>query len=237
MIWMLIVDIVFFALLGLLTFPLVVLMVAHLSGATFDNAYNRVKAFLAKWAEVQPQDFLDRVLKASGVTAVLFLLGFGAYVANRVGDAAIPQSAAAFGYFGSDQVRWSVESEKEWDEVRRRFRDVTGIGPDRLKWEQAKAEMGRYDVRFFRTVAAMSFFVAISAVVALFRKGTRSKAFVTLLTAFLVLVASHWLWVEREQQYMENLISRYVSEYMKTHDNVVPERPPSYKGWWPGSYR
>ena len=99
--WMFIVDIVFFALLGLLTFPLVVLMVAQLSGITFDDAYSRVKAFLAKWAEVQPQDFLDRVLKASGVTAVLFLLGFGAYVANRVGDAAIPQSAFGGGVVGN----------------------------------------------------------------------------------------------------------------------------------------
>ncbi len=210
---------------------------AHLSGTTFDNAYNRIKTFLAKWADFQHQNFLERLLKASGVTVVLFLLGFIAYIANRIGDAAIPKSAAAFGYFGNDQVRWSIESEREWDEVKRRFRDITRIGPDRLKWEQAKAEMGRYDVRFFRTVAVMSFFVAISAVVALFRKGTRSKASVTLLTAILVLIASHWLWVEREQQYMENLISRYVSEYMKTHNNVGPERPPSYKGWWPGSYR
>lgn len=196
-----------------------------------------MKAFLAKWSEIESQDLLDRVFKASGVTAVLFLLGFGAYVANRIGDAAIPRSAAIFGYFGSDQIRWSVESEREWDEVKRRFGDVTGIGSNRLKWEQAKAEMGRYDIRFFRTVAVMAFFVAISAVAGLFRKAARWKAFVTALTALLILVASHWLWVERDQQYMENLIAGYVSEHMKRHNNIPPERPPSYKGWWPGSYR
>ena len=234
--WMFIVDVSFYAVLGILTFPLLVLVVSLLSGGSFDDGYNKVKTFLTKWADIQPQAFLDRVLKASGVTAVLFVLAFGAYFANRIGDAAIPYSSAVFGYFGSDTVRWSVKSENEWDEVKRRFRDETGIGPDRLKWEQAKADMGMYDVRFFRTIAVLFFFVAGSAVVASFRKGSRRKAAAALLTAILVLVVSHGLWVEREQQYIENLTSRYVSEYMKTHNNVPPERPQSYKGSWPGSY-
>jgi len=42
---MFVVDIAFYALLGLLTFPLVVLMVAQLSGVSFDNAYKKGEGF------------------------------------------------------------------------------------------------------------------------------------------------------------------------------------------------
>jgi len=235
--WMFVVDIAFYGVLGLLLCPLFVLVVALVTGGTFDNAYKTVKEFLAKWAAFQPQDFLDKVLKTSGVTAVVFLLGFTAYLANRIGDEALPHSSAVFAYFGSKEVRWSIEAEKEWDEVKQRFRDVTGIGPDRVKWEEAKANMGVYDTRFFRTSAVVFFFVALSAIVELFRKASRRRGVIALVAAMLALVVSHWLWVEREDQYIENLVSRYVSEYMKTHDGKAPERPPTYPGRWPGAYR
>jgi hypothetical protein len=231
--WMFIVDIGFYALLGLLTFPLLVLMLAHVSGMTFSDAYKRLKSFQAEWAEIAPKDLFDRVLKTSGVTAVLVVLGIGPYLANRIGDAVIPHSSAVFKYFGSDVVRWSVESSEEWDNIKWDFRNVTAINADKSKWEEAKGEMGRHDVRFFRTLAVMSMCVGISAVCGLLRGGARSKAFIGLVSALLVLVASHWVWVDREQQFIKNLIARYVSEHMKARDNAMPVRPASYKGWWP----
>lgn len=233
--WMFIVDIVFYAVVGLLVCPLFVLAVALLGGMTFDRAYEAVKAFLAKWTAIQPQDFLDKVFKTSGVATVVFLLGFGAYLGNRIGDAALPHTAAAFAYFGSKQVRWSIEAQKEWNEVKQRFRDVTGIGPDRIKWEEAKVNLGRYDIRFFRTMTVAFFIVSVSAIVALFRKASRRGAVNVLVASVLMLIMSHWLWVEREQQYVENLVSRYIGDYMKAHDGKVPESPATYPGRWPRS--
>lgn len=231
--WMFIVDIGFFAILGLLTFPLIVLIVALLGSHTFEEARKKVRSFLANWGQVASKDFLGKLLNTAGITTTLFLLGFVAYTANRIGDAALPHSSALLAYFGSAEVRWSVQSESEWDEVKRQFRDVTGIGPDRLKWEQAKAEMGKYDVRFFRTMAVMFLFLAIVAVAALGRRALRGRSLATLAVALLALVFSHWLWVERQEQYIENVKSRYVSEYMKQHNNQAPPRPASYPGWWP----
>lgn len=231
--WMFIVDIAFFAILGLFTFPLIVLIVALLGGHTFDDARKKVKSFLANWGEVASKDFLDKLLSAAGITTTLFLLGFVAYTANRIGDAALPHSSSLFAYFRSAEVRWSVQSEGEWDEVKRQFRDVTGIGPDRLKWEHAKAEMGKYDVRFFRTIAVMFFFLAIIAVAALARRALRCRSLMVTGVALLALILSHWLWVERQEQYIENVLSRYVSEYMKQNNNQPPQRPASYPGWWP----
>lgn len=53
----------------------------------------------------------------------------------------------------------------------------------------------------------------------------------------LVFLVSHWIWAEREEQYVQNLVSRYISEHMKVHQNKVPERPPSYSNRWPGTFQ
>lgn len=231
--WMFITDLAFYAVMGFLTFPMVVLIYSLLRGKSFDDAYKDVKAFLSKWAAIQPRDFVDRVLRVTGITTVAFLLGFGAYLANRVGDAGMPYTASWFGYFGSEQVRWANEHHSEWKRVLMELRTVSGIEHDRVKWEEAKAQAGKFDVRLFRTVAVLSLVVAISGLIALFRASTRGAAAVTLIVGLLGTLGSHALWAEREDQYMENVIARYASEYRQVNENALPTRPAFHKGWWP----
>lgn len=222
--WMFVVDLVFYAVLGIMTFPLLVLIVALASGRRFDAAYARVKGFLTKWAEIPGNDFVDKVLKASGVSAMLFLLAFGAYVGNRVGDWALPNTAPALVFLGGEKLRWSTQYEGEWDAVVSELRTLTGIEHDRQRWEEAKAQFGRYDVRFFRVLTVFLALLLASAVIALARKPS-ARAGATAGAVAATLLLSHQLWVEREEQYMDNLVGRYMSEYARHNAGVFPPKP------------
>jgi hypothetical protein len=231
--WMFVVDLVFYAVLGILTFPLLVLIVALLSGRRFDAAYALVKGFLTRWAEIPGKDFVDKTLKVSGVSAMLFLLAFGAYVANRVGDWALPKTAPAFAYVSGDTLRWSTQHKGEWGTVVSDLRTLTKIEHDRQKWEEAKAQFGRYDVRFFRVLTVFCALLLASALVALARKRSVRAAAVAGSVA-VALMLSHVLWIEREEQYMDNLLGRYMSEYSQQHAGAFPPKPAHFPdGKWP----
>ncbi|MCC6407043.1 MAG: hypothetical protein IT453_07750 [Planctomycetes bacterium] len=233
--WMYVVDIAFYACLGLLMFPLIPLALSQVRGGSYRDASTKVRAFVTEWGRVDPKSTVGRLLGVTGLGATLLVLGFVAYLANRLGDAFVPISSATFGYFGSEQVRWSVEHENEWDAVRFDFRQVSGIGSDRQRWEQAKGWMGSYDVRAARTAAVLAFVVVGSSIASLSRRGRRAKRLVSLGLAVSAVVVTHFLWVTREQQYIENLISRYADEYGKSHDGASPPIPRAYTGWWPGA--
>jgi hypothetical protein len=234
MTWMFVVDLVFYAVLGVMTFPVLVLIVALLSGRTFDAAHALVKAFLTRWANIPGQDFVDKALKVSGVSGMLFLLAFGAYLANRVGDWCLPKTAAAFSYFGGDQLRWSVVHKPEWEGVVRELRTLTKIEHDRVKWEEAKAQFGRYDVRFFRVLTVYCTLLAAAALVALARKPSRHASLAAGISLATVLLF-HALWVEREEQYMANVLGRYLSEYARQYPGSLPDKPRHFPvSRWPG---
>jgi hypothetical protein len=230
--WMFITDIVFYALLGLFTFPVVVVIVAQVTDNTFEQGYRAVKRFLNRWASIPGKDFMDVVLKVSGVSTVLLLLAFGGYLANRLGDALLPHSAGLFGYFGSDEVRWVVQFDEEYDCVVWNLREVTGIRGDRVKWEEAKVGMGRYDVRFFRATSVIFGVLLINSLLAIIR-WRRTKYGIAFGITFLLVIASHWLWVDREEKFTENLIGRFISEYIAKH-NHSPSKPGNFGGLWSG---
>lgn len=232
MIWMFTVDIAFYAIVGVVSLPILILSIATLGGLKYEDARQRVKDFLVNWGDVASQDLLDRLLRLGGISSLVFLLAFGAYTANRIGDAALPLTSKAFGYFHSEMVEWTIcYSKDEWKPLKQDFREVTGIGSDRLLWEKAKAEMGKYDVRLFRTVAVMCLGLALIASAAVGRKRYRRRVIYTALVAWVAVVLTQWLWVERQEQYIENLVSRYQCEYLKQHK--MPPEPENYPGWWP----
>lgn len=230
--WMFIVDLVFYAVLGIMTFPLLVLFVKMLSGQKFDDAYASVKGFVTRWAELPGKDFVDKTLKVSGVSAMLFVLAFGAYVANRAGDWALPKTAAWLMYFGEERVRWSAQYPGETDDVVTVLRTITKIEHDRQKWEEAKAGFGRYDVRFFRVLTVYCALLVVAALFNLFRKPSRASA-ATLAGITLALLASHALWAEREEQYWANLMGRYLSTHVQEKGGL-PTKPVHFPGKrWP----
>jgi len=232
MIWMFTVDIAFYAIVGVVSLPLLILSIATLGGLKYEDARQRVRTFLANWGDVVPQDLLDRLLRLGGISTLVFLLAFTAYTANRIGDAALPHTSAAFGYFRSAKVGWSICSENEWDTLKQDFREVAGIRSDRLMWEKAKAEMGKYDVRLFRTVAVMCLGLALIASAVVGRRRYRRRVIYTALVAWLAVVLTQWLWVERQEQYIENLVSRYQCEHLEKF-NRPPDKPEHYPGRWP----
>lgn len=231
--WAFILDNAFFAILGLLTFPILVLFVSSVSAWEYEDTRKTVTDFLANWGQLASGKFINSLLNTAGVGSTLLLLGFLAYTANRTGDALVPKTARAFSYFGSEEVRWSAEWKGEWKDLKWAFRDATGIGPSRVKWEKAKGEMGKYDVRLFRTAAVLLLCTAVGAIVGLIRRTRWRRETVVLGFALLSIVHAHWLWAERKEKFIENVVSRYTDEYMQSHEGSPPDIPENYPGWWP----
>ncbi|MCP4256794.1 MAG: hypothetical protein GY774_04605 [Planctomycetes bacterium] len=231
--WTFILDNAFFAILGLLTFPILVLFVSSVSGWKYEDARKTVTDFLANWGQLASGKFINSLLNVAGVSSTLLLLSFLAYTANRTGDALVPKTGRIFFYFGSEEVRWSAEWKGEWKDVKWDLRDAAGIGSNRVRWEEAKGEMGKYDVRLFRTATVLLLGVAVGAIVGLIRKTRRHREAVILGFALLSIILMHWLWVERQEKYIENVVSRYTDEYMQSHEGDPPDKPKNYPGWWP----
>ena len=232
MTWSFIRDISFYALLGILSFVPIVAVVASFQNLPFAKARESTLKFLKKWATIAPTDWLGRVFNFAGLSTVLVLLGFLTYGLNRFGDATMPYTSTLVSHFGSDKVRWSIEHrDDDWHEVKFLFREVSGIKGDRLKWEEAKGHFGKYDVRFFRTVFFLFLLVLVAGVVDILSGSKfRKRGYGLSLLAVLGLVASQWLWVERQEQYVVNLVSRYESVYMERNKGKRPELPASYLG-------
>lgn len=231
--WIFLIDIMFYSFLGFLTLPLVVLVVANLKNSTFNTSYDTLAAFLEKWSSIDKKGIAHIFRAAGGVSAICFILAFGAYVSNRIGDSLLPRSAALFEYFGSQEVRWSVESEKSWLGLGWNYREVSGIGGDRVKWEFAKAGMGIHDVRFLRIITVMFLILSVSALIGLFRRGSRLKYSGRLIVTFLIFVGCHFMWAERQEQYIRNLASGYIDHYYVKH-KLTPNPPADFPETWQG---
>ena len=228
MIWAFLFDIGFYVLLGLLTFVPVVLLVAASRRASFPEAREAVKEFLNSWASIAPKDMLDKVFNIAGVSTALFILGFSAYAFNRLGDASMPYTSSLLQHFGNKKVRWSIEHAKDdWRDVKFCFREVTGIRGDRLRWEATKAELGKFDVRFFRTTLYLFVLLLVASVVDLTNKKYRRRGYALLAVSLVGILMSQFLWVERQANYIENLVSRYESVYLNQHE-TLPWLPDSY---------
>ena len=229
--WMFMLDIGFYIVLGLLAFPLLILIVSLACGCSFKEGHGTIKEIFKATASVEPNGVLDKVLSISGVTSTLLLLGFVAYVANRLGDEAMPRTSGWAAYFGNKEVRWSVEDKNDWKGVKYHLRDASGIGPDRDKWEKAKTDMGAHDSRLFRTMAVYSFWLFVAAAIGLAWPYNRNRAWISLAVGFVSLVLCHWLWVEREGNYIENVVARCVDE--STRNAMAFAKPKTYPGHWP----
>lgn len=240
--WVFVKDIGFYALLGLLTFVPLVAIVASVSKKRYGDAHNTLNDFLKKWGAIAPASFLNVVFKIAGTSTVLVLLGFLAYSLNRLGDSTMPHTSAWVGYFGSKKAGWSIENEGDWDEVKYEFRIITGIRTDRQRWEKKKAELGKYDLRFFRT----AFFLFVMIFTAGFidvvyggvlsrrrkvpKKGElRKRGCWLIFIALLGITLTQWLWVDRQEQYVKNLVAQYRDLYeQKYGEEEKPEILESY---------
>lgn len=251
--WIFVRDIGFYALLGLLTFVPLMVIVAAVGRKRYGDAHNALNDFLKKWASIAPDSFLKVVFRVAGTSTVLVLLGFLAYSLNRLGDSAMPHTSSWVGFFGSKKTGWSIELEAKWDSVKYEFRKISDIRTKRQEWEQKKAELGKYDLRFFRT----SFFLFLMVFAAGFidivyggllskrgktiknkaspgeiepRRGElRKRGYWLVFIGLLGLILSQWLWVDRQTQYVKNLVAQYMDLYEQRYgEGEIPRILDSY---------
>lgn len=210
--WRFIADITFFGLLGVLTFVPIVALVASIEQKSFASARSSVKKFLESWAAIGGKGFVENVFKVAGISTVVMILALSSYVFNRLGDATLPELAKVTTYYGMSRLQWSVEHKHDWKRVKSNLRVFTGIEGDRDKWENVKAAAGAYDTRLFRTIFWLFAFLFVAGVIDLaFWKSQKSRGVFLLMAAIVGLLLSQWLWSEREDNYVENILWRYHS--------------------------
>ena len=244
MTWALFRDLAFYAVLGLFAFCPIVVFVAAVSGKSFETARGDVTRFLESVGTLAPSNFTATVLHTAGISTILFMLAFCAYAASRVGDAVAPTTARWCSYFGDARVRWSVEhSRDEYRDVKFKLRELSEVRGDRVRWEETKAGLGANDVRLCRTMLVLAGLVCMGGIIGIVRERKRSlpwwkrsaawrkrsSAWRVAVVGLCAVVMSQWLWVERESNYVENLVSRYQSETLKM-DGMLPDLPSSYPG-------
>lgn len=247
MTWQFVSDIAFYTLLGLLLYVPIVSIVAGFMKIPFDEARDDVKEFLLGWASIASNDLADKLFKAAGISTVLVILAISAYSLNRLGDAVMPHTVKMTTYFGGEYVRWSInEEDNEWQNIKFDYKEIAGMGTDRVAWERTKAELGKFDVRFFRTSFLLFALIIVAGSVDLLlivfdvsRKKTTLRVFdvsrkkimlrgvALFIVGFLGAVLSQWMWIEQKENYVKNLVSSYESLYFKKH-NVRPTLPDSY---------
>ena len=195
-------------------------------------AFTETQEFLTAWANIAGEGFWKAAVKVGGTGGVIALLAFGAFVLNILGDAAIPQLSRWVGHFRSENVRWSIEHAKHWDELKSDYRTMMDVGGmKRGEWFKIKDELGKWQVRIFRITFWLCLILLSAGVIDLFSPhdfGNRGVAYS--LSGFLGLLASMWLWANREGQYVENFLHHYRHEYEKKHENG-PQMPSVPKGF------
>ena len=226
--WLFIADIAFFGLLGVLAFVPIVALVASIEQKSFASARSSVKKFLESWAAIGGEGFAEKVLKVAGVSTVVVILALSSYVFNRLGDATLPEIANVTTYYGMSRLQWSAEHKHDWKQVKSNLRVVTGIEGDRDKWEEVKAAAGSYDTRLFRTIFWLFAFLFVAGVIDLvFWKSHKSRGAFLLMAAIVGLLLSQWLWSERQDNYIENILWRYHSVYCSISGaKALPESLP-----------
>ncbi|MHC4105277.1 MAG: hypothetical protein ACYSR9_10080, partial [Planctomycetota bacterium] len=132
-------------------------------------------------------------------------------------------------HFGYEKARWSIEQkDNDWHDVKKLYRTVTGIKKDRKKWEKAKGELGKWDVRLFRTFFILFIILLFAGFIDLIaNKAFRNRGIFLVVFAITGLFLSQWLWVERQEKYIVNLMSGLEEAYyIKNGQMYVP--PKSY---------
>lgn len=240
--WDFLTDALFYGILGACLFAPLALLYAAARRISFVPACRRLGEVFDAWTSSAGATGLGkRVFGVAGLTATLVILAVGAYAANRLGDAAVPRLASAFDHFGYVATRWSVEEEHgEYDAVVYAFREVTGIRGDDDLYEARKAQMGRWSVRVFRTLVVLFALVLAAGSIDLAnsagrrREGAalqppaqRRRGLAALLVGAVGIVASLFLWSERQDRFTRNLLASYVNEHVTRQDRI-PRLPDFY---------
>jgi len=227
--WIFIQDIVFYAILGIVTFVPLVAIVASLRKVSFKIARKQTFSFLETWANLAPKEWLQAIFTIAGLSGVLFLLSLGAYLFNRLGDETMPYTSKIVGHFGDRVIPWTIKYGEDWDKIRKEFRTVSGIEHDSRKWEEAKVELGVREVRLSRVLFYLFLLLFVAGIAdTVGSKKFRSRGLCLLFIGMLGLAASQFLWVKRQKQFVTNLVARYETTYSSKNKGQKPELPTSY---------
>lgn len=231
MYWKFIAHLEFYAVLGLILVAPVAFFVGAVNDLRIADAFRKTKGFFDQLDEVVRYKFLPNSLKVTGLTATLFLFAIFAYYTDRLGDTVMPKLSPVVGHFGEERLKWSIEQEGDWGSLKFNYRVVTNIHGDRKKWEDKKTELGKGDVRLFRTLVFYFVLLAIAGVVDLSASGKfRRRGVSVLLIGILGTVLCIMVWAERKDKYIENLVADHADVYTK-----VKKEPPHFPDSYPSA--
>ena len=227
--WIFLKHLWFYGILGLVSVIPIVSLIQALLKVRFKIALDRTRQFLNDWAGFAPQNFWKVVGNTVGASGLLFLLALFAYTMNRFGDVTMPVVSRRVGHLDNPVVAWSIDHENEWKRIKYEYREVTGIKGDRHKWEDSKAKLGKFGVRLFRTTIYLCLLMSIAGVVDVVRSTEfRKRGLAVTVVGVVGTVMSLVLWVDRQERYVDNLVSGYRSVYFEQNGSE-PSMPESYR--------
>lgn len=227
--WMFLANPIFYILLGMLLFVPVVCLVSACEQEQWSVSRDKVGKFLKEWVAATDTSMLGKAMNLAGVSTIVLLLGLGAYGMNRLGDATIAHASGLFRHFGYEAARWASEQEgAQWDDLRFAYRELSWIGSDEAAWEAAKAEMGRLDIRFFRTLAMLFVLIGIAGLIDVLTavlsrnnaktepQSFRKRGDLLILVGILGVIYSVFIWAERQDKFVRNVAARYEDAYLES---------------------
>ena len=230
--WAFIVEIPFYALLGFILFIPLVLLTAAINKKIFEEGLNDLNGYLKNWINSVGKGTLPKLFKITGISTLIFLLAFFAYALCRLGDATMPYTSSFVKHLGNKKVQWSIEQrENDWRNLKFNYHEISEIKGDKAVWGDIKKALGKTDVRLFRTSFYFFVIILIAAFIDLANREFRRKRGIRLLAiALLGIFLSQSLWIERQANYVENLVSGYEGKYLEKH------QPDKWWPWLPDSY-
>ncbi len=210
----------FYALMGLFGAVAIVAIVASLNRNPLLASFGEMRTFLEAWSRLVPDQSLKKVVELLGYPIAVLILGLFAYILDFLGDMTLPTLSSCLRHFNKPRVKWSIaESNGDWRKSKIAYRTVHEIEGDRIKWDTAKANLGKFSVRFFRTTVYIVFLLLIAGIIDISSSNEfRGRGIALIVIGLVGMPMSIALWGARYERYIDNLMSN-----LETNKSRIPK--------------
>ena len=200
-----------FAILTVLGAITIFSLIAAIQKVSLSRSQQMTIDFLRTWGGAAPEGLALWFKELCGGAVWFGLLMCLTFTLNSLGDIVAADISAAYGHFGEEHTKWSVDHEDEWDSfksgIRQGWRNVydEDIVNDSDAWSQWKNERGKQSVRNARVLALYSVFLVVAGLIDLSLGAYRRRGAATLVVGLIFFTMMMALWSERKAHYIQEV--------------------------------
>lgn len=201
-------DLVFYAVMALLSSLPLFFLVAAISLTSLVEARLKTMKFLEDWGQVMPEKFRGGFVTAVGYFGGFIFLIFLAFIFNSMGRFLLPDLVKSTGFPSSDLATvWFAENQDVWKAFERRYQRSARAESSEFDWRQDKANLGKPAVKSFRVVAIASVMLFIAGFIDIFSSSARRRGWVLSIVALFCFLLFFRIWADKQSLYMGRLYS------------------------------